>query len=152
MRDGAFSKFLDTFLLGNVPRGKTYAMSSWRSYVHDRARCDVEEARKKVLADRKKATADLEAEIAAQKKFIKKNDNEIRRLHQDAAEQDPEFQDKLKQMKIDLQVRQICPTQLTQSPSQNPVCGSLVRGTMTVDYTSFNHYLPHTDCFTHTRG
>ena len=77
MRDGAFSKFLDTFLLGNVARGKTYAMSLWRSYVHDRAGRDVEEARKKVLADRKKANADLEAEIAAQKEIVKKNDNEI---------------------------------------------------------------------------
>lgn len=103
MRDGAFSKFLDTFLLGNAARGKTYAMSSWRSYVHDRAGRDAEEARKKVLADLKKANADLEAEIAAQKDIIKKKDNEIRRLHEDAAEQDLEFQDKLKQMKIDLQ-------------------------------------------------
>ena len=69
-RDGAFSKFVHTFLLVNATRGKTYAMSSWRLYVFH---C-VRDRAGRVITDLKKANADLEAQIAAHKDIIKEKD------------------------------------------------------------------------------
>jgi chromosome segregation ATPase len=101
-RASAFAKYIDIFLTGNAKRGQQYCMGKWRSWVKDKSGREEEEARLRELERLKKSVSDLQIEVDGLKVENKGLGKQITDLNEDMHQQELEFRDKIKQMKINL--------------------------------------------------